>query len=109
MNCEIAALDSLACFKARIVSFPLLPMRLKPGRKRKSLDTGLAGEVDRAPIGVEVRTSGEIFVKAVSEIDWLAPMVPFAEGNTHAAQSSFHLAGIERNERLIGCHCRIMN
>ena len=73
-------------------------MRVKPRRKRKPLDTGLAGEVERAPIGVEVRTPGEVFVKAVSKIDWLAPLVPLAERNTQAPQSPLHLAGIEHDE-----------
>ena len=84
-------------------------MRVKPRRKRKPLDTGLAGEVDGAPIRIEVRTPGEVLIEAVSKIDWFAPMVPFAERNTQAPQSPFYLAGIEHNERLIGCHSWIMN
>ena|ERR1700733_15456509 len=87
----------------------MLPVGIEPRLKRKLLDTGLACEVDRATIGVEVRTPGEVIVEAISEIDWLAPMVLLAECNTQAPQPPLHLAGIEHYERLIGCHCRIMN
>ena len=80
----------------------LLPMRLNPRCKRKSLDSGFAGEINRVRIRSEMRTPGEVVVNGVSKIDWRAPMVRFAESNAQSPQSPFHFAGIKHDERLIG-------
>src|SRR5579863_5495876 len=107
---EAPWVPTLVAFVATVWGSPeLMPVRVKPGCKRKLLDTRISREVNRAPIGIKMRTPRQVFVQVISKIDALAPMISFAERNAQAPQTAFHPAIVEHNERLIGCYRRVVD